>query len=47
LHEQASEELGEDYASLGLVVWDVAGVLEELREVDFIEVEVADFWFEL
>lgn len=47
MHEEACEDLGEDYASLRLVVWDVAGVLEELREVDFVEVELADFGFEL
>lgn len=42
LGEESSDDLAEDDASLRLVVWDVAGVLDELREVDLRESEAFD-----
>lgn len=36
LHEEAGEDPAEEDAGLGLVVWDVAGELQELRHVDLV-----------
>jgi len=47
LDEEAGEDLREDDASLGLVVGDVAGVLDELRHVELIGGEAADLGDEL
>jgi hypothetical protein len=47
LDEEASAQLTQDDAGLRLVVWDVAGELEELGQVDLVESEALDFGIEL
>jgi hypothetical protein len=43
LREEADNDPTEEHARLRLIVGDVAGVLNELREVDLAEREVTDF----
>ncbi len=43
LDEESSNDLAKDDASLGLVIWDVAGVLDELGHVDLVERKALDF----
>lgn len=47
MHKKSCEELAENDAGLGLVVGDVAGVLDELGKIEFAHVEVADLGDEL
>jgi hypothetical protein len=47
LDEEAGDDLAEDDAGLRLVVGDVAGVLDQLGEVDVRHVEALDFGHEL
>lgn len=47
MHKKSREELAENDAGLGLVVGDVAGVLDELGKIEFAHVEVADLGDEL
>lgn len=47
MHEKSCEQLAEDDACLGLVVGDVAGVLDQLGKIEFAHVEVADLGDEL
>lgn len=43
LHEEAGCDLVEDDACLWLIVRDVSRVLDELREIELIQRETADF----
>lgn len=47
LLEETADQLAEDDAGLGGVVGDVAGVLDELREVDLVEGEAVDLGLDL
>lgn len=47
MHEKSCEELAENDARLGLVVGNVAGVLDQLGKIEFAHVEVADLGDEL
>ena len=47
MNEETSDNLAEDYAGLGRIVWDVSGVLDELGEVNLADGEAADLGFEL
>lgn len=42
LGEETRGKLTPDNAGLGLVVWDIAGVLDELRQVDVAKVKAAN-----
>lgn len=47
MHEKSCEQLAENDARLGLVVGNVAGVLDQLGKIEFAHVEVADLGDEL
>lgn len=47
LDKEAADKLAEDDTSLALVVGDVASKLDELRHVDFGNVEATDLGYEL
>lgn len=47
MNVKPGEDPSEDDAGLGLVVGKVTGVLDELRHIDFRNVELADFGNEL
>lgn len=47
LREEADNGPAQQHARLRLIVWNVSRVLDELREVDLVERELADAWDEL
>lgn len=47
MHKKSCQKLAENDAGLGLVVGNVAGVLDELGKIEFAHVEVADLGDEL
>lgn len=47
MHEKSCEQLAENDARLGLVVGNVAGVLDQLGKIEFAHVEVVDLGDEL